>query len=217
MQEILQKQGMIGGKQMRFRCRKTPKILSIEIKSCASSPNLISLGTINAGYSTRVFNVSNISPTYDGYGDFTVGGARAKTKNFEISEIEVRQLNSSNRVYGWSEQQIQDQYYKSSGTIVYIPLNSVNNGAGIYAFDQLLSLCWFFLDGASQYNVGIFIPNVCCDVILSQGGQNFQIGYNYARFNYVGKYFYIDITNTTTSISYPNGMGCHISATYLET
>lgn len=64
--------------------------MSIEIKSCASSPNLISLGTINAGYSTRVFNVSNISPTYDGYGDFAVGGARAKTKNFEISEIEVR-------------------------------------------------------------------------------------------------------------------------------
>ena len=29
MQEILQKQGMIGGKQMRFRCRKTPKTVSV--------------------------------------------------------------------------------------------------------------------------------------------------------------------------------------------
>lgn len=34
MQKILQKQGMIGGKQMRFRCRKTPCEISIFVQNC---------------------------------------------------------------------------------------------------------------------------------------------------------------------------------------
>lgn len=41
MQEILQKQGMIGGKQMRFRCRKTPiNLLSIQVFGAGGAPQL---------------------------------------------------------------------------------------------------------------------------------------------------------------------------------
>lgn len=40
MQEILQKQGMIGGKQMRFRCRKTPEQLAVYVQSGGASPTL---------------------------------------------------------------------------------------------------------------------------------------------------------------------------------
>lgn len=197
---------MLGNKLLNFA-----ELLSIEVKGVGGAVNLLSLNSINSRYGTRTNSVSNLPSQYDGFGDFTINGVRANRKDYAVSQVEVRQLNSSNKVFRWNYQQVQDQYYDQSGTIVYIPLN----GLSIYAFDQLLSVTWFFIDSANQYNGGSFIPFVCNDVFLSQGGSNFATGFNYSRYNYQSQYFYIKITNGANSINFPNGMGAHISITYL--
>lgn len=63
MQEILQKQGMIGGKQMRFRCRKTPiNLLSIQVFGAGGAPQLQSK-TITPSTSQQTVGPDN---GYDG-------------------------------------------------------------------------------------------------------------------------------------------------------
>lgn len=69
MQEILQKQGMIGGKQIRFRCRKTPK-MAIEVKGAGGSPQLQSK-TITPSESTQYVTPST---GYDGLAQVIVNG-----------------------------------------------------------------------------------------------------------------------------------------------
>lgn len=71
MQEILQKQGMIGGKQMRFRCRKTPiNLLSIQVFGAGGAPQLQSK-TVTPSASTQ-----DVTPSsrYDGLSQVTVNG-----------------------------------------------------------------------------------------------------------------------------------------------
>lgn len=63
MQEILQKQGMIGGKQMRFRCRKTPiNLLSIQVFGAGGAPQLQSK-TVTPSTSQKTVGPDN---GYDG-------------------------------------------------------------------------------------------------------------------------------------------------------
>lgn len=70
MQEILQKQGMVGGKQMRFRCRKTPVFVSIQVYSSGTSPKLQSK-TITPSSSTQYVKPDS---SYDGLSQVTVNG-----------------------------------------------------------------------------------------------------------------------------------------------
>ena len=71
MQEILQKQGMIGGKQMRFRCRKTPiNLLSIQVFGAGGSPQLQSKSITPSTSTQHVYPSSR----YDGLSQVTVNG-----------------------------------------------------------------------------------------------------------------------------------------------
>ena len=73
MQEILQKQGMIGGKQMRFRCRKTPiNLLSIQVFGAGGSPQLQSKSITPSTSTQHVYPSSR----YDGLSQVTVNGDR---------------------------------------------------------------------------------------------------------------------------------------------
>lgn len=77
MQEILQKQGMIGGKQMRFRCRKTPSELSIYVNSGRESAQLQSKSVSLTSTSAQTFTKD---PNYDGMSSITVT-PNLQTKN----------------------------------------------------------------------------------------------------------------------------------------
>lgn len=71
MQEILQKQGMIGGKQMRFRCRKTPiNLLSIQVFGAGGSPQLQSKSITPSTSTQHVYPSSR----FDGLSQVTVNG-----------------------------------------------------------------------------------------------------------------------------------------------
>ena len=71
MQEILQKQGMVGGKQMRFRCRKTPiNLLSIQVFGAGGSPQLQSKSITPSTSTQHVYPSSR----YDGLSQVTVNG-----------------------------------------------------------------------------------------------------------------------------------------------
>ena len=71
MQEILQKQGMIGGKQMCFRCRKTPiNLLSIQVFGAGGSPQLQSKSITPSKSTQHVYPSSR----YDGLSQVTVNG-----------------------------------------------------------------------------------------------------------------------------------------------
>lgn len=180
--------------------------MAIEAKSVGTPFDLVTLGTITPRYQSRSYG----TPTNGGYSGFTINGVRAIRKSYTISEVEVRKLTSSNRVFRWSYQGVQDTYYTQTGTILYISLSGM-----VSNFDQLLSITWLFQDDTKQYNTGNFIPYASNDVILSQGGQNFSLGFNYSKYNYSAQYFYTALATDATSITFPENMGCHISVTYL--
>ena len=75
--------------------------MSIEVKGTGKGVELFNLGNISSRYNSRVQSVSSLPSQYDGFGDFTVNGARASRKDYAISEVEIRQLNSSNKVFRW--------------------------------------------------------------------------------------------------------------------
>ena len=114
MQEILQKQGMIGGKQMRFRCRKTPNSLAVVVQSGSAAP-ILQTKTVTPSSVTQTISPSS---GYDGFSSFTVNGDSDLVSNNIKSGINIFGVTGSySSQLNKEELNLQPIYYISDNEV----------------------------------------------------------------------------------------------------
>lgn len=165
MQEILQKQGMIGGKQMRFRCRKTPiNLLSIQVFGAGGSPQLQSKSVTPSASTQYVYPSSR----YDGLSQVTVNGdsnliasnIKKGTTIFNVSRtLEAAYINNLyvDRKATVSTDQLsitlQSYYPDISSVSGYIIYSLYKSSTNFSSTPTVMHMSYF--NGGSNYECGV--------------------------------------------------------------
>ena len=167
MQEILQKQGMIGGKQMRFRCRKTPiNLLSIQVFGAGGAPQLQSK-TVTPSTSQQTVGPDN---GYDGLSSVQVN-AISPTKGAEtFTPKTYNQTISSGRWLTGT------QTIKGDANLVS---SNIKSGVSIFGVSGSLQAGEFIVvDGSVKPSSDSAVLSITLNKVLTQQDiDNIEIAY----------------------------------------
>ena len=228
MQEILQKQGMIGGKQMRFRCRKTPiNLLSIQVFGAGGAPQLQSK-TVTPSTSQKTVGPDN---GYDGLSSVQVNaisptkGAQTytpTTTNQTISSgrwltgaqtikgdanLVASNIKSGVSIFGVSGTLEEALYQTTTSTITNNSTNRTltiqNLGFPIYSISNIVSLSIELIsDGADDLTATAwhynYYSNCIACCIFDNSGTN---GY-WENFYSGGSYYIINCNGSNIEVGF---------------